>query len=72
MAELRWDPSVPPNEIGVVVKDGVVTLTGTVDTYMKKWRAETAYEFSSMVSSLVDYEQSMSDIAELRRKLTSE
>jgi len=40
MAELRWDPSVPGNEIGVVVKDGVVTLTGTVDTYMKKWRAE--------------------------------
>lgn len=40
MAELRWDPSVPANEIGVVVKDGVVTLTGTVDTYMKKWRAE--------------------------------
>jgi osmotically-inducible protein OsmY len=42
MAELRWDPSVPATEIGVVVKDGVVTLTGTVDTYMKKWRAEEA------------------------------
>ena len=40
MAEFRWDPSVPATEIGVVVKDGVVTLTGTVDTYMKKWRAE--------------------------------
>jgi osmotically-inducible protein OsmY len=40
MAELRWDPSVPATEIGVVVKDGVVTLTGIVDTYMKKWRAE--------------------------------
>ena len=40
MAELRWDPSIPATEIGVVVKDGVVTLTGTVDTYMKKWRAE--------------------------------
>jgi osmotically-inducible protein OsmY len=40
MAELRWDPSVPATEIGVLVKDGVVTLTGTVDTYMKKWRAE--------------------------------
>ena len=40
MAELRWDPSVPANEIGVVVNDGVVTLTGTVDTYMKKWRPE--------------------------------
>jgi len=42
MAELRWDPSVAATEIGVVVKDGVVTLTGTVDTYMKKWRAEEA------------------------------
>jgi osmotically-inducible protein OsmY len=40
MAELRWDPSVPATEIGVAVIDGVVTLTGTVDTYMKKWRAE--------------------------------
>lgn len=42
MAELRWDPSVPATEIGVVVKDGVVTLTGIVDTYLKKWRAEEA------------------------------
>jgi osmotically-inducible protein OsmY len=40
MAEFRWDPSVPATEIGVAVKDGVVTLTGTVDTYIKKWRAE--------------------------------
>ena len=40
LAELRWDSSVPANEIGVAVKDGVVTLTGTVDTYLKKWRAE--------------------------------
>jgi osmotically-inducible protein OsmY len=38
--ELRWDPRVRPNEIGVVVKDGVVTLTGWVDSYMKKWAAE--------------------------------
>lgn len=29
-----------PNEIGVVVKDGVVTLTGWVDSYTKKWAAE--------------------------------
>jgi osmotically-inducible protein OsmY len=42
LAELRWDQSVQPNEIGVIVKDGVVTLTGTVDTYLKKWRAEEA------------------------------
>jgi osmotically-inducible protein OsmY len=40
LAELGWDSSVPASEIGVAVKDGVVTLTGTVDTYLKKWKAE--------------------------------
>lgn len=38
--EFKWDARVQPNEIGVVVKDGVVALTGTVDSYMKKWEAE--------------------------------
>jgi osmotically-inducible protein OsmY len=42
LAELRWEPRVQPNEIGVMVKDGVVTLTGTVDSYIKKWTAEEA------------------------------
>jgi osmotically-inducible protein OsmY len=42
LAELRWDHSVQANEIGVAVKGGVVTLTGSVDTYFKKWRAEEA------------------------------
>lgn len=28
LEELRWDTRVHPNEIGVSVKDGVVTLTG--------------------------------------------
>jgi osmotically-inducible protein OsmY len=42
LAELRWDARVKPNEIGVVVKDGVVALTGWVDSYMKKWSAEDA------------------------------
>ena len=40
LAELKWDPQVQANEIGVAVKDGVVTLTGWVDSYLKKWRAE--------------------------------
>ena len=31
-----------PNEIGVAVKDGVVTLTGWVDSYTKRWAAEEA------------------------------
>jgi osmotically-inducible protein OsmY len=42
LAELRWDAQVQPNEIGVSVKDGVVTLTGWVDSYLKKWSAEDA------------------------------
>jgi len=42
MAELKWEPRLAPNEIGVAVKDGVVTLMGWVDTYQKKWAAEEA------------------------------
>lgn len=38
--EFKWDARIQPNEIGVVVKDGVVALTGTVDSYNKKWEAE--------------------------------
>jgi len=42
LAELKWDARLQPNEIGVIVKDGVVTLAGTVDSYFKKWAAEEA------------------------------
>jgi osmotically-inducible protein OsmY len=42
LSELKWDARVQPNEIGVMVKDGVVTLTGWVDSYTKKWAAEEA------------------------------
>jgi osmotically-inducible protein OsmY len=42
LAELRWDARVQPNEVGVTVKDGIVTLTGWVDSYTKKWAAEDA------------------------------
>lgn len=41
-AELKWEARLQPNEIGVIVKDGVVTLTGWVDSYTKKWEAEQA------------------------------
>jgi osmotically-inducible protein OsmY len=40
--ELKWDPRVQVNEVGVAVKDGIVTLTGWVDSYMKKLAAEEA------------------------------
>ena len=42
LAEMKYDARVQPNEIGVAVKDGVVTLTGWVDSYTKKWAAEEA------------------------------
>jgi osmotically-inducible protein OsmY len=42
LSELKWDARVQPNEIGVTVKDGVVTLTGVVDSYTKRWAAEEA------------------------------
>jgi osmotically-inducible protein OsmY len=37
--EVTWDPRLQPNEIDVAVTDGVVTLTGRVDSYIKKWAA---------------------------------
>jgi osmotically-inducible protein OsmY len=42
IAELKWEPRVQASEIGVVVKDGVVNLTGWVDSYTKRWAAEEA------------------------------
>jgi osmotically-inducible protein OsmY len=40
--ELEWDARVQPNEIGVTVKDGIITLTGRVDSYLKKMAAADA------------------------------
>jgi osmotically-inducible protein OsmY len=42
LEELKWDSRVQPNEIGVTAKDGIVSLTGWVDGYSKKWAAERA------------------------------
>ena len=40
--ELKWEPTVEAAEIVVAVKDGVVTLSGYVDSYVKKGSAERA------------------------------
>jgi len=42
MDELKWEPTIHAAEIGVAVKDGVVTLSGSVDSYGKKWAADRA------------------------------
>jgi len=42
LAELKWEPSVNAADIGVEVKDGIVTLAGHVGNYAEKWGAERA------------------------------
>ncbi|WP_372526309.1 BON domain-containing protein [Piscinibacter sp.] len=41
-AELEWDPSINASQVGVAVKDGVVTLTGHLDTFAEKHAIERA------------------------------
>jgi osmotically-inducible protein OsmY len=40
LAELNWEPSVIAGHIGVIAKDGIVTLTGHVESYAQKHAAE--------------------------------
>lgn len=40
LAQLEWDPSIKASQIGVIAKDGVVTLTGTVQCLGDKFKAE--------------------------------
>lgn len=42
MEELKWQPFLKASEIGVAVKNGIVTLSGHVDSYSKKLAAENA------------------------------
>lgn len=40
--ELVWQPNIDETKIGVIVENGVVTLSGVVDSYTKKLEAEKA------------------------------
>ena len=42
LEELTWEPSVNAASIGVTANDGVITLTGMVDSYAEKRAAEQA------------------------------
>src|SRR5208283_1958764 len=42
LEELRWEPGMNATDIGATVKDGVVTLEGTVDSFAEKWAAVNA------------------------------
>lgn len=51
---ITWQPLLHAAEIGVTVKDGVVTLRGTVDGYYKKMEAETAAKSVAGVNAVVE------------------
>ncbi len=51
---IKWEPLLHAAEIGVIVKDGVVTLSGIVDGYYKKKEAETAAKNVAGVKAVVE------------------
>jgi hypothetical protein len=51
---IKWEPLLNAAEIGVTVKNGVVTLTGTVDSYSKKAEAEDAAKNVAGVKAVVE------------------
>ncbi len=71
-AELAWDPTVESTAIGVAVKDGVVTLTGHIDTFAQKHAAARAVRRVADVKAIAleldvklaaDHKRSDTDIA---------
>jgi osmotically-inducible protein OsmY len=51
---IKWEPLLNAAEIGVTVKDGIVTLTGVVDSYTKKTEAEDAAKNVAGVKAVVE------------------
>lgn len=54
MRQLQWDPSVTHEHIGVAVKDGIVTLSGSVPTFTEKANAEKAAQKVTEVKAVVE------------------
>ena len=52
--ELQWDPRVDNKKIGVIVSDGVVTLTGEVSHFAEKWAAEDVAKRISHVRAIAN------------------
>ncbi len=51
---IKWEPLLNAAEIGVTAKDGVITLTGVVDSYAKKIEAEDAAKNVAGVKAVVE------------------
>ena len=78
MDELKWEPTIRAAEIGVAVKEGVVTLSGSVDSYGKKWAADRAAKRVFGVKAVIEeikvklagsYKRSDKDIAQSAAKV---
>ena len=54
MQELKWDPSITHEHIGVAVSDGIVTLSGMVPSYIEKSSAEKAVQRVGGVKAVVE------------------
>ena len=54
LAELKYEPSVKVTDIGVLVKDGTVTLNGYATNYAEKWEAVRAAKRVAGVTAIAD------------------
>ena len=72
-AELAWDPSFKASDVGVTVKDGVVTLSGHLASFAEKYAVERAVQRVHGVKAVAveitvkvpfDHERTDADIAQ--------
>jgi len=54
LAELKYEPGVKVTDIGVLVKDGTVTLNGYATSYGEKWDAVRAAKRVAGVNAIAD------------------
>jgi osmotically-inducible protein OsmY len=52
--QLKWEPFLNATQIGVAVKNGIVTLSGQVDTYSKKVLAEKTVKKIAGVKAIAE------------------
>jgi osmotically-inducible protein OsmY len=73
MNEVKWQPFLKSANIGVAVKNGIVTLSGNVDNYSQKIQAEKAAKKVTGVKAIAEdiqigvspaFERTDADIAE--------
>ena len=54
LAELKYEPSVKTSDIGVLVKDGTITLNGNATSYWEKLNAVRAAQRVAGVNGIAD------------------